>query len=305
MSDAGAWPSTGLPVGGGGDYSDGGRGLYVSGADQNAWEKYGFDFRLLMVPIRWVRHQFPVQDASVVRKKKDGSSLSWIYAYCLGSPSDKDPADVWEVSDGIIQCSQIIIPGTNVPLHRCDAIKGGKTLRMYSAVIVNWTSETFQVLRRPANQWRQLIETLNRIAAQRTERGEVVDCREYDWTARCEKGNSSDFPYRNIMTPAVEKHTMEDVLHMLGEKDALGKSENAERYSEAKKYVNPVVTEDEIRDMIGTNRVVQAAPTGNILGDEQTVPGAATPDLDDDLFADVLSQALDEQGPPAEPMGQL
>lgn len=285
-----SWPSEGMNVsyGQGDELADnGGTREFVTRPNKNNWDKFFFEFRLIGRPMRHVQHIFPVQDARAIPARKDGSKPKYQSFYCLGSPAETDPAEVWEIMEGAMRCAAIRIPGTDVGLHNCTDIEGGFTNHLLRAPIINWTTKTIQILEVKVSGWQGLIDNLNRDAARLAAAGEKLDVTKYAWQMRCMKPGKGSAAYWTLMEPVANPHTRADAVELLKQK--------ADKYREVISHLNPVMLEEEIRRQIGASpiRPLEAGQT-NPFGDPAPVtPSSAAADD----FAAAANAGLAELGP--------
>ena len=246
---------------GGGASKNGGSGLYVNQPAQATWEEFGMDFKIITNQdnpfLGYIDHFFPVVDPSNIPARDDGTKPTWLSAYCLASPSDQSQSRIAPLPEKIEECRSIIIPGTDIGLHDCESLtaegnKTGQTRYMYTAIILNWTTQSIQILNMKEGRWEGLFAALQ---AELARLGDSLDVLNYNWRMNCEALPGAA-PYKVVTGVSPIQYSNDDATEIF--------SKNRERWDDCQQYFNPAQTADQIRASIGA------------VGEQ--VPIAASPD---------------------------
>lgn len=248
---------------------DGGKGLFVRRPRGDEWKEWYFMFQIISPNIGWVQHAFPIIDNSNIPSRDDGTKSTWAFVPCLGSPKDQSSLTIEYDAEGVAECRSITIPGTDIPLHDCEKVtkdgKSGQTTPMYRCMVLNWTTETIQILDLKPGGWETLFEDVARLKDKYGEKFNIVN---YTMEAKCVPlRGAAPFRYDlGVVSDPEENRSAQDVKAWI-EAD----QEHREQYEKANQALSPLMTAADVRRAIGAHvseeRKQQAAEVGNIFGE--------------------------------------
>lgn len=262
--------------------NDGGTGLYTRKATKDSWKNWGFRFQVLSPTVGWVQHSFPIIDDTHIPSREDGSKPTWAFVPCLGTPTDQSSPTIDLDPEGVVRCRQLIIPGTNTSLHECDHIvdgnKSGFTSYLYRCLILNWTSQTVQILDLKTSAWERLFMGVEEL---RKTYGEKFNVLNYTFEAKCVPLQGAA-PYRYDLGLISDPHGHkgpDDIKQWLN-----SNKENREQYELAQRSLIPAKTPEEVSRMIGAT-----APPQPMKAEAEAAGGnvftSASLDSVEDIFA--------------------
>lgn len=261
--------------------NDGGVGLYTRKAAKDEWKTWGFRFQILSPTYGWVQHSFPIIDDTHIASRDDGSKPTWAFVPCLGSPIDQSSPTIDLDPEGVARCRQLIIPGTNTSLHECDHVthngQSGFTSYMYRCMILNWTSQTVQLLDMKTSAWERLFMGVEELQKTYDKKFNILN---YTFEAKCVPLPGAA-PYRYDLGLIGDPHGHkgpDDIKQWVN-----SSQENREQYALAQKRLSPLLTPEEVSRLVGLPPVqpmkAEAEAAGDNVFDVEAIfagPGSGT-----------------------------